>query len=135
MRKRASWETKCARRANRESSNLQAVLARRVRAKRGTTTGSGAIGNHDQTRKQGGGLRFRLRSPSYGGQVANPPYGPHPEETAKRASRRMAAGDSRAFMVRDGACAPPHHEGREPYSAAICRGAGGGVARSAASWA
>src|SRR6478752_6784438 len=36
---------------------------------------------------------------------------PHPEEPAKRASRRMAAGDSRAFMVRDGADAPPHHEG------------------------
>jgi len=30
--------------------------------------------------------------------------------SAERASRRMN-GTSRAFMVRDGAFAPPHHEG------------------------
>src|SRR5262245_22327759 len=39
---------------------------------------------------------------------------PHPEELAQQASRRArpeAAG--RGLMVRDGACAPPHHEGRE----------------------
>ncbi len=31
------------------------------------------------------------------------PHRPHPEETAQRSSRRMAAGDIRACMVRDGA--------------------------------
>jgi len=30
----------------------------------------------------------------------------------------MAAGDIGAFMVRDGACAPPHHEGCATASAA-----------------
>src|ERR1700719_4152369 len=36
---------------------------------------------------------------------------PHPEERAPRASRRMATSDKWGLMVRDVACAPPHHEG------------------------
>jgi hypothetical protein len=59
-------------------------------------------------------------------------YKPHPEETAKRSSRRMAAGEIGPLGSRR-RFAAPHHEGLAPYSAAICRGAGGGLTRSAAS--
>ncbi len=37
--------------------------------------------------------------------------GPHPEEPAKRASRRMAASTPASHRLRDAACAAPHHEG------------------------
>src|SRR6187402_2990616 len=87
-------------------------MARRCRSSRRRKATLRRVGRAKRNPPMQTMMGFAALYPSYEFSVLHVVQGgPHPEELAKQASRRMATTSvSGILLVRDGARAPPHHE-------------------------